>query len=52
VRGGCLSGGFGVDGPMLMSIPDRHGMKQRYFRGDAALANPEVPAFLEAERFE
>ena len=28
----------------------RHTMKRRYFRGDAAFANPEVYEFLEAER--
>ena len=29
----------------------RHKMKRRYFRGDAAFANPEIYAFLEAEGF-
>jgi hypothetical protein len=29
----------------------RHTMKRRYFRGDAAFANPEIYAFLEAEAY-
>src|SRR5215210_3947435 len=29
----------------------RHEMKRRYFRGDAAFANPEIYEFLEAEGF-
>ena len=29
----------------------RHKMKRRYFRGDAAFANPEIYEFLEAEGF-
>ncbi len=29
----------------------RHRMKRRYFRGDAAFANPDIYAFLEAEGF-
>lgn len=29
----------------------RHGMKRRYFRGDAAFANPDIYAFLEAEGY-
>src|ERR671927_1782307 len=29
----------------------RHQMKRRYFRGDAAFANPEIYEFLEAEGF-
>src|ERR671933_2927040 len=30
----------------------RHAMKRRYFRGDAAFANPEIYEFLEAEGFQ
>lgn len=29
----------------------RHGMKRRYFRGDAAYANPDIYEFLEAEGY-
>ena len=29
----------------------RHGMKRRYFRGDAAFTNPEIYEFLEAEGY-
>jgi len=29
----------------------RHKMKRRYFRGDAAFANPEIYEFLEAEAY-
>jgi hypothetical protein len=29
----------------------RHGMKRRYFRGDAAFASPDIYAFLEAEGY-
>jgi hypothetical protein len=28
-----------------------HGVKRRYFRGDAAFANPNIYAFLEAEGY-
>jgi len=31
--------------------PDRHKMKRRHFRGDAAFANPEVHELLEAEGY-
>jgi hypothetical protein len=38
-----------VLGPVVARY--RHGMKRRYFRGDAAFASPDIYAFLEAEGY-